>query len=189
MKRQLAFNILFLAGLSLEVIGQLILTKGNEFVYQQRPIDFAHWFLLLGAALLIPQVISFPSKVFTYLGAPLALVGIVCIIGMCVLDFVWWSLPDQESRNELAGHLSQEPSIWKPFITTGTGFLNYGLILLALNHLKDNLLGVVLVILATLIIFRAVPMPYRLVVGYTLTLLGFARIFYFKARNGQAPGR
>lgn len=33
---------LFLIGLLFFLIGQMILAKGNDFVYHQAPIDFAH---------------------------------------------------------------------------------------------------------------------------------------------------
>ena len=80
-------KILFLIGLIFFLLGQLILAKGNDFVYNQEPIDFAHWFLLIGVTLLIPQTVTFPKKIYSLIGIPLTLIGIVCIIGMCVLDF------------------------------------------------------------------------------------------------------
>ena len=71
---------LFLIGLLFFLIGQMILAKGNDFVYHQAPIDFAHWFLLVGVTLLIPQTVTFPKKIYSLIGAPLTLIGIVCII-------------------------------------------------------------------------------------------------------------
>lgn len=180
MNKALAYKILFLTGLAFEIAGQVLLARGNEFVYQQRPIDFAHWLLLLGVVFLFPQVISFPNKLWTYLGAPVAVAGIVCVIGMCVLDFIWWSLPDQEARNELADHLSTIPSIWKPFITTGTGFLYWGLLILGLNYVKQHLVGVALVLLGVLMIFRVIPIPFRLVFGQVAILIGYGLIFFNK---------
>jgi hypothetical protein len=173
----LIYRILFLIGIAFEILGQVLLAQGNDFVYSLRPIDFAHWSLLLGVVFLIPQVVSFPKKILSYLGAPIAIIGIVSIIGMCVLDFVWWSQPNQEVRNEFAGHLSEFPSIWKPFITVGPGFLNLGLFLLSLNYLKQHKLGVLIVFIATLIIY-VIPIPFKLVVGYSLTLIGFGILFF-----------
>lgn len=172
-------RILFLSGLLLEVVGHVLLAQGNEFVYRQQPIDFAHWFLLVGVVMMIPQVVTFPRKGFNYVGIPLTLIGIVCVIGMCVLDFVWWSLPDQESREALASHLMQQPSIWGPFISIGSSskVFNAGLLLLSLNFFKRKKLGVVLILIATLILMRLIPISPRLVVGYVLTFLGFSLIF------------
>lgn len=56
------YKILFIVGLLFEVIAQILLSRGNDFVYAQKPIDFAHWFLLLGVIFMIPQVIYFPKK-------------------------------------------------------------------------------------------------------------------------------
>jgi len=95
-----------------------------------------------------------------------------------VLDFIWWSQPTQEIRNEFAGHLSQFPSIWKPFITFGTNLLNVGVLILSFNYFKQNKLGVILIILATLIIYFGRFTPHRLIYGYFITLIGFAFIFY-----------
>jgi hypothetical protein len=172
-----------LIGLVFEIIGQILLSKGNDFVYSLKPVDFAHWSLLLGVVLLIPQVVSFPNKIFSYIGTPLALGGIVCIIGMCVLDFIWWSQPTQEIRNEFAGHLSKFPSIWKPFITSGPKYLNIGLFFLSLNYFKQNKLGVIIILLTTLIFVNLIPIPFKMITGYSLTFIGFALIFLRKNKN------
>lgn len=174
------YKTLFIVGIVFEVIGQILLAQGNDFVYAQKPIDFTHWFLLLGVVFMMPQVVSFPNKICSYLGAPIAMIGIVCIIGMCVLDFVWWSQPTQEIRNEFAGHLSKFPSIWKTFITTGPSFLNVGLLLLSLNYMKQNKFGVLLIVLATLVVFFGRFIPQRLIYAYLITAIGFGILLYKK---------
>ena len=63
----MAYRIFFLIGLIFFLVGQIILTRGNDFVYSQKPIDFAHWFLLIGVVFLIPQVVSFPKKIVSYI--------------------------------------------------------------------------------------------------------------------------
>jgi hypothetical protein len=177
-------KILFLVGLVFILIGQLILAKGNDFVYNQEPIDFAHWFLLIGVTLLIPQVVNFPKKIYSLIGIPLSLIGIVCIIGMCVLDFIWWSFPNAEMRNEFTNHISQVPSIWKPFMTIGPSskIFNLGLLILSLNYIKKGKLGIILVFIANLILWNIIPLPYRLVFGYAITLIGFG-IILLKENN------
>lgn len=174
------YKTLFILGIFFEVIGQILLAQGNEFVYALQPIDFTHWSLLLGVVLMIPQIVNFPNKFFSYIGVPIAIIGIVCIIGMCVLDFIWWSYPNQEMRNEFAAHISKFPSIWTPFITTGPSFLNAGLLFLSFNYFKNNKIGVSIIILATLIIFFGRFIPNRLIYGYLITAIGFGMIFYTK---------
>ena len=101
----MSHKIIFIIGLICFLIGQIILAQGNDFVYEQQPIDFAHWFLFLGVVLMIPQVVSFPKSIYTYIGSPLTLIGIVCMIGMCVLDFIFWSYESVELRNEFFNHI------------------------------------------------------------------------------------
>jgi len=178
-------KMLFLIGLIFFLIGQLILAKGNDFVYSQEPIDFAHWFLLIGVTLLIPQTVNFPKKIFSLIGIPLTLIGIVCITGMCVLDFIWWSFPNEEMRNEFTNHISKVPSIWKPFMTIGPSskIFNLGLLILSLNYLKKGKLGIILIFVANLILWHIIPLPYRLVFGYAITLIGFSIILIRENNN------
>ncbi|MCH2035031.1 MAG: hypothetical protein MK202_16095 [Tenacibaculum sp.] len=174
------YKPLFVLGLLFESLGQILLAQGNGFVYSLQPIDFAHWSLLLGVAFLIPQLGQFPKSVFTFIGAPILLIGIVSIIGMCILDFIWWSQTTQEIRNEFAGHLSQFPSIWKPFITTGPGFTNIGLLILSLNYFKTEKVGVGLIIIATLLIYFGSFIPSRLIYVYLISAIGYAIILFKK---------
>jgi len=178
----MAYRIIFLIGLSLFLIGQIILAQGNEYVYSQEPIDFAHWFLLVGISLMIPQVVSFPKKIYSYIGIPLSLIGIVCIIGMCVLDFIWWSFPNEELRSQFTSHISQIPSIWKPFVTIGPSskVFNLGLLILSLNYFEKAKFGIVLILLGNLILWHLIPVPYRLIFGYAFTLAGFSLILFKK---------
>lgn len=172
------YKILFVLGLLFESIGQILLSKGNEFVYALKPIDFAHWSLLIGVVLLIPQIGNFKKSIFTFIGVPVIMIGITCIIGMCVLDFVWWSQPTQDIRNEFAGHLAKFPMIWKPFISVGPNFINVGLAVLSLNYLKNQKVGVVLILLATLTVFFGRFIPSRFIYVYLVSAIGYAFVFF-----------
>ncbi len=182
----MTYKILFLAGLLFFLIGQILLAFGNDFVYSLRPIDFAHWSLFLGALLMIPQIVSFPKSIFSAIGIPLALVGAACIFGMCVLDFIWWSYPDEETRIAFTSHLSKVDAIWKPFISIGPSskIFNVGLAILSFNNFDRSKLGVALVVIATLVLLHIIPVPFRLVSGYFLTLMGFGLIF-LKSNSSQ----
>ncbi|MBC8884452.1 hypothetical protein H9X57_16960 [Flavobacterium piscinae] len=159
-----------------------MLAQGNDFVYSQKPIDFAHWFLLIGVVCLIPQVVSFPKKVYSIIGIPLTLIGITCMIGMCVLDFIWWSFPNEEMRIEFTNHISQVPSIWKTFIAIGPSskVFNLGLLILSINYLNKEKIGIGILLIGTLILWHIIPVPFRLVFGYSLTLIGFTVILLGK---------
>ena len=132
-------KLLFLLGLLLFLIGQFLLAQGHEFVQNQSPIDFVHWFLLIWALCLLPQVLSFPNGVFSFIGKPLSIIGIAGLIGMCVLDFIFWSLSSTELHVEFYSHISQEPSVWNPFMTIGPSskVFNLGLLILAFNYFKE----------------------------------------------------
>ncbi|CDF79507.1 conserved hypothetical membrane protein [Formosa agariphila KMM 3901] len=175
----MTYKIFFIIGLIFLLIGQIILSKGNDFVYAQEPIDFAHWFLLVGVVLLIPQVVSFPKKIFSLIGIPLTLIGITCTIGMCVLDFIWWSFPNEELRHEFTNHISKVPSIWNPFMSIGPSskIFNLGLLILSLNYYQNHKIGIGIILIANLILWHIIPLPFRLVLGYALTLIGFSLIF------------
>jgi len=181
----------FIVGLVLFLIGQVILAKGNDFVYNQEPIDFAHWFLLIGVILLIPQTVSFPKSTVSLIGIPLTLVGIVCTIGMCVLDFIWWSYPNEELRTEFTNHISNVPSIWKPFMTIGPSskVFNLGLLILSLNYFKKTKHGILIIFIANLVLWHIIPLPFRLIFGYVLTLIGFIIIFFGKGNENALQQR
>lgn len=176
----MTYKHLFLLGLLFILTGQLLLAQGLDFVYTQTPIDFAHWFLLVGVVCLMPQTALFPKTWLSFVGIPITLIGIACIIGMCVLDFIWWSFPDEEARIAFTNHVVNVPSIWKPFISIGSTskVFNVGLTLLALNYFKTAKGGVIMVVIATLVLMSVIPVPYRLVVGYSLTLVGYSWLFW-----------
>ena len=181
-------RILFLSGILFFLIGQTLLAKGQAYVNGQEPIDFAHWFLLVGAVLLIPQVITHPKKNFGYIGVPLTIIGIVGIIGMCVLDFIFWSYPDQEGRNAFYEHISKVPSVWDAFMVYGSSskIFNVGLLLIALDYIKTRKVGIAVLVFASLILWNLIPVPNRLVSGYGLTLVAFALIYFGKGRLSGA---
>jgi len=173
-------KILFQTGIGFILIGQIILSKGNEFVYNLQPIDFAHWCLLVGVVLLIPQVISFPKKPMGIIGIPITMIGITCMIGMCVIDFIFWSYPNDELRNEFAKHLVQVPSVWKTFMTIGPSskVFNLGLLILSFNYLKTEKIGIGVLCIATLILWHVIPTPHRLLFGYSFTFIAFGIILF-----------
>lgn len=188
----MTYKICFIIGLILLLTGQLFLAQGNDFVYSQKPIDFAHWFLLVGVVCMIPQVVSFPKTKFSIIGIPLTLIGITCMIGMCVLDFIFWSFPNDEMRNDFTSHITQVPSIWKTFITIGPSskVFNLGLLILSLNYLSTKKIAISILLIACLILWHAIPVPFRLVFGYSLTLVSFTLILLGKQeKNAFKPSQ
>ena len=164
---------LFLSGLLVYTCGQILINLGPEFTDNQRPIDYAHWLLLIGVLLLIPLTARLPRDWFSYIGAPILIVGIACVIGMCVLDFIFWSLPTSEQKQKLATHLINTPAIWTPFITVGPNIIfNVGLLLPSLSYFRRSKVGTILVIAGSLVIF--IGTQWFNVIGYVIVLVGYS---------------
>ena len=101
MKKLTLYEILFLFGIFTYNIGQYLIFiyfNNIEKLHNQEPIDFSHWFMIIGVLFLIPQIGNFPKSKLNYISSPSLIFGIGLIIGMCVLDFVFWSLKDSEFK-------------------------------------------------------------------------------------------
>ena len=115
-----------LVGLLLLVLSQILLSFGYDFLMSQRPIDFAHWAMLLSAVLLFSLWFSLPSNPTKKLGLSMMSLGIAGVAGMCMIDFLLWSMNDnQEAKNILFEYISNTPSIQLPFLVIGPA-LFYG---------------------------------------------------------------
>lgn len=171
-------KLFFIMGLCIYIIGQILLAQGTEFVRSQQPVDFAHWCLLVGVVFTIPHSMSFHKGLHSYFGGSLTLMGITCIIGMCVIDFILWSFKTIEERNAFIDHLSAIDVIWVPFISFGTGLFNFGLAIQSITYFKNHKWAVLLILLGTLIIFGLVPIPNSIIYGYILFAFGFGLLFY-----------
>lgn len=173
------FESLFLAGLLAYTLGQFLIFvyfDGIDALHAQEPIDFAHWFMLIGVLLLVPQATHFPKSKLHFVGGPLLVLGIGLIVGMCVLDFVFWSIDSADQKRELAAHLINSPAIWLPFMTLSGKIFNLGLLISAFSYYKLSKIGPLVVLLGTLIIHAGGG--WLNVVGYMVLTAGFAVSFY-----------
>ena len=178
------FESLFLLGLLAYTFGQfLIFVFFNDIdaLHAQAPIDFAHWFMLIGVLLLVPQSSHFPNSRLHFVGVPLLLAGIGLLIGMCVLDFVFWSIDFPEQKSEIAAHLRNTPAIWLPFMDLSGKIFNLGLIICVFSYFKYSKTGPGIVAVGTLIIYSGGG--WLNVVGYLVLSAGFALSFYAFSRE------
>ena len=169
----------FLLGLFLYTVGQfLIFIFFNDIdaLHSQEPIDFAHWFLLIGVLLLIPQIGNFPITKINLIGTPILVLGVGLMIGMCVLDFVFWSIKSPEFKSEVATHLINTPAIWEPFMYFNGWLFNLGLLISSFSYYKISRAGILVVILGTLITW--VGSGWFNVLGYLVLTVGFYINFY-----------
>lgn len=174
---------LFTIGLILQIIGQISFSLHPEIINLMQPLDFIHWSILIGIVLIIPYTLNFSQGIYYKVGATISLLGIVCFIGMCGIDFVLWSFKDDIAmRSLIIKKLIQEPAIWPPFMTVGPSFLFIGLSIQALYHLRYNQKSVSLVIIGALMagIGELLLTEYRIIflLGYSVFAIGLLLIAY-----------
>lgn len=133
-------------GLLFFAISYVFFSQGSLNV--QKPIDFAHWFNLIGAVLLLSFNQEFPKKKWSTIASVLTAIGVIAHIGLCTIDFIMWSLADNETlSNQLREQISNTPSIVYPFVIVGPSMLFVGLALHALNFIKTNTISALMVII------------------------------------------
>ena len=182
------FEWYFLLGLFFYTVGLFLIFiffNDGEWRNQER-IGFALWFLLIGVLLLIPQIGNFPKSKLNLVGTPILVIGIGLMIGMCVLDFVFWYIKSPEFSSEVATHLINTPAIWKPFMNTHGGMflllfsiqyllLCLGLLISSFSYLKNSSAGTILVLIGTLVMFISGSING---LGYAILTVGFYINFY-----------
>jgi len=168
---------LFVLGLIFYTVGQITINIFGAMTKDQSSIDFIHWFMLIGAALLIPFTARLPRKGLALLAGPLLLIGIILIIGMCVLDFVSWSLSDDDFRGKVEGQLSATPAVWQPFMKLAGYFFTPALALTSLLYWRFSKIGPLLAIAGMLVI--GIWPIWSNIPGYIMITVGF--LFNFRA--------
>lgn len=136
-----------LIGLFFFVVSYILFSQGSKLTYFQKPIDFAHWFNLIGALLLLSFNKVFPKSNLNASASFITALGVIAHIGLCTIDFIMWSFGDDEiAKMELSRHIGNTPSILYPFIIVGPSLLFIGLALHASSFIKTHPLKALLVI-------------------------------------------
>lgn len=156
-----------LLGLILFVASYIMFSQGQEFSYYQKHIDFAHWFNLIAAVLLISFNHVFPKNKLNSIASFVTIIGVIAHIGLCTIDLIMWSFGnDNNSRTELSDHLNNIPSIVYPFVITGPSMLFVGLSLHAWNFIKKYTISALMVIIGA----PAIGISYFILHNGILTL-------------------
>jgi len=113
--------------------GQTLLARGHDFVMAQRPLDWAHWLLLLGAVTLTWKLTEIPVGWLGRLGCLATMAGGAAFIGMSVIDFIFWGLPSEAARQAFRSQALQAPAISLPFMSVGPSLLFMGLGMMVLE--------------------------------------------------------
>jgi len=122
-------------------------SNSTAFEYFKKPVDFAHWFNLIGACLLLSFNNVFPKSRLNSVASVITAFGVVAHIGLCAIDFIMWSYGDNEvAKSALSEHLSNTPSILFPFVIIGPSLLFVGLAVHALNFIKTHTVSALMVI-------------------------------------------
>jgi hypothetical protein len=153
----------------------------------QKPIDFAHWFNLIGAVLLISFNFIFPKNTLNSIASIITTIGVIAHIGLCTIDFILWSFGNNEIKSEeLRIQLTNTPSILYPFVIVGPSFLFVGLALHATNFIKVEPIKVFMVIIGAIIIgisFFVLKNGIFMLLGCLLFALGLALLIYRNDKN------
>lgn len=123
-------------------------SNSAAFEYFKKPVDFAHWFNLIGACLLLSFNNVFPKNRLNSVASVIMALGVVAHIGLCTIDFIMWSYGDNEAaKAALSEHIKNTPSILFPFVIVGPSFLFIGLAVHACNFIKAHTISALMVIL------------------------------------------
>ncbi len=180
-------NILAIIGLVFLIVNQIMLLGGNEFIQTQKPIDYAHWLLLIGALLCLSLNYIFSDNIFSNTATILTSLGIVALIGQATIDFLWWSYgTDFEGMNKLTNQIMERPSIRIPFMTIGPALFYFGLTTHAGKFIKTHTLWSALTFIGVIGIgLGAFTFDSRMliVLSHILLALGIIVLIY-KKENG-----
>ncbi len=114
--------------LVLIVISQLLMSFGYDFLMSQKPIDYAHWSLLMGALFMFGLWFSLPKNFSKNIGLALMTIGIGGVVGMSTLDFILWAAHDSpDAKRELFEIISNTPSLKYPFLLVGPALFYTGI--------------------------------------------------------------
>jgi hypothetical protein len=171
-----------LIGLLFFVLSYIMFSQGSKLAYFQKPIDFAHWFNLIGAVLLLSFNEVFPKNKLNSVASFLTILGVIGHIGLCTIDFIMWSFGNDEiAKTELGNQISNTPSILYPFVIIGPSLLFIGLAAHALNFIKTHTFSALMVIIgapAVGISFFVLKNGSYMVLSCILFALGLFSLLY-----------
>jgi len=186
MKKIMNTRSICLIGLFFFVVSYILFSQGSKLSYFQKPVDFAHWFNLIGAILLLSFNKVFPKSNLNTFASFITALGVIAHIGLCTIDFIMWSFGNDDlAKMELSQHISNTPSILYPFIIVGPSLLFIGLAIHASNFIKTHTLKALMVILGAPAVgfsFFIMKNGVCMVLSCLLFALGLALLLYRKEK-------
>ncbi|WP_284124280.1 hypothetical protein [Parerythrobacter aestuarii] len=176
---------LFMLGLFSYLCGQVWIVSTGSMTKEQSVIDWIHWLMFIGAALMIPFAARLPRAGLSMVAGPLQVIGCILIIGMCMIDFVLWSFPDPDLRKQVVGGLINTPAVWQPFIAFAGPVFTVAFGLVGLTFWRVSKIGTALAVLGAIVVgaWGIGSNPY----GYTIALAGFAVCFWTERKAESSP--
>lgn len=176
---------LCLLGLLFFLISYLLFSK--VLPNFQKPIDFAHWFNLIGACLLLSFNDVFPKNRLNAVASVVTALGVIAHIGLCTIDFIISGYGNDDFAGvELSRHISTIPSILYPFVIVGPSLLFIGLSLHALNFIKTNTISAVMICLSSIAIgfsFFILKNGVYMLLSCVVFVLGLGLLLFRKEEN------
>lgn len=176
---------LCLLGLLFFLISYLLFSK--VLPNFQKPIDFAHWFNLIGACLLFSFNDVFPKNRLNSLASVITTLGVIAHVGLCTIDFIMSSFGNDDfARAELSLQISNTPAILYPFVIVGPSLLFIGLSLHALNFIKTKTVSASMVIVASFAIgfsFFVLKNGVYMLLSCVVFTLGLGLLLFRKEEN------
>ena len=128
---------LAIIGLLLFFSSYIMFAQNGQVAFLRTPIDFAHWFNLIGASLLFAFNFIFPKNKINTLATILTTLGVVAHIGLCTIDILFWSMgTDEAFKQQVSEIISSTPSLIYPFVIIGPSLLFVGLSVHAAQFIK-----------------------------------------------------
>lgn len=169
------------------VLSYIMFSQGSKLANFQKPVDFAHWFNLIGAILLISFNKVFPKNNLNSVASFLTTLGVIAHIGLCTIDFIMWSFGNDDiARTQLSTHISNTPSILYPFIIIGPSLLFIGLAVHASNFIKTHTISSLMVIVGAPAVgfsFFILKNGVYMVLSCVLFALGLVFLLYRKEKQ------
>lgn len=129
--------------------GTSYLLFSNVLPSFQKPIDFAHWFNLIGACFLLSFNDVFPKNALNAVASIITTLGVIAHIGLCTIDFIMSSFGDNDvAREALSNQISNTPSILYPFVIVGPSLLFVGLAMHTVSFIKSHPMIVLMIVLS-----------------------------------------
>lgn len=176
---------LTLLGSSLLVMGtsQALLGMGREFINAQRPIDWAHWLLLIGAVGAASSVAKMKAGKLGTFATIVILIGAIAFIGMSAIDILLWTLPPHEVVDKAISEALRTPGIAIPFLWVGPSLFFIGLALKSLEWRKISIVGVTLLVLGTFVsgYGQGIGNRWLVVISFVMMLLGLLGVMIKKS--------